>query len=82
MLWRNYKTFINPKRSSKTFKKASVYRGCGNPSILFGKFPVTQEEQTAIDIFLIKKVTNKKTIDTVALTLWLLQRHYGEGKLR
>lgn len=49
----------------------------GDPSIIFGKFPVTEEEQTAVDDFLMKKVTNKIIMDAVAFTLWLLERHMG-----
>ena len=73
--------FYKSKHMLDFKKKASMYSGGGDLSLIFGKFPVTEEEQTAIDIFLMKKVTKKITMDTVALTLWLLQRHYGNGKL-
>ena len=73
--------FYKSKKMLDFKRKASMYSGGGDLSLIFGKYPVTEEEQTAIDIFLMKKVTKKIAMDTVALTLWLLQRHYGDGKL-
>lgn len=73
--------FYKSKKMLDFKRKVSMYSGGGDLSLIFGKYPVTEEEQTAIDIFLMKKVTKKITMDTVALTLWLLQRHYGDGKL-
>ena len=73
--------FYKSKKMLDFKRKASMYRGGGDLSLISGKYPVTEEEQTAIDIFLVKKVTKKITMDTVALTLWLLQRDHGDGKL-
>ena len=74
--------FYNCAEKFKQFKKKmSMYGGSGDPSLIFGKFPVTEEEQTALDMFLLKKVTQNITVDTLALTVWVLQKHYGEGKL-
>ena len=48
---------------------------------IYQEYPVTKEEQLAIQRFILQKVTHQVTLDIITMIGWVLKQHHGDGKL-
>ena len=73
--------FYRSKEFKILIKKMSLYGLYADYRVVYKKYPVTEEELSAIEKFILKNVTHQVTLDTITLTLWVLKQHYVDGKL-
>ena len=73
--------FYKSKQFRILNRKNSLYGLDADCAVAYKKFNISEEEQSTIEKFILKKITKQVTLDIITVTLWVLTQHYGDSKL-